>query len=71
MQPNVSTAFGPFAKKFLIVARDAQSVTPINPVISGFLDTRAESIWFNIQRSLSPDNPSLIRGSMSLTADCG
>lgn len=52
----VFTALSPFAKNFLMVAKDAQSVISLSIVFNLCADTRAESIWFNLQRSLSLNN---------------
>jgi hypothetical protein len=58
----VFTAFSPFAKNFLTVAKNAQSVMTCLIVIfliSMYVDTRAESIWFDLRRSLSLNNGKL------------
>ena len=59
----VFTAFSPFAKNFLIIANNAQSVLPLIPVCHSNLraDTCVEPVRFNLWWSLSLNNGILIR----------
>src|SRR5271170_7337264 len=54
----IFTAFSPFAKNFLTVAANAQSVISISLVDfhSNCVDTRTKSIWFSLRRSLPLNN---------------
>jgi len=58
----VFTAFSPFAKNFLIIANNAQSVLPLIPVCHSNLraDTCIEPVRFNLWWSLSLNNGILI-----------
>jgi hypothetical protein len=55
----VFTALSPFAKNFLMVAQNAQSVSLtilFDFYANGFVDTRAQSLWLNLRWSLSLNN---------------
>jgi len=45
----VFTALSPFAKNFLMVAKDAQAVTPFTLLLMLCADNRAESIWSDLR----------------------
>ena len=49
----VFTELSPFAKNFLMVAKDAQAVTPFTLVLMLCADDRAKSVWFDLRRPAS------------------